>query len=74
MPGAPESEYVIARRVLRDALTALRAHLDALVIVGTQAVYLQVGEGDLAVAPYTTDGDLAVEPAASPIVPTWQRR
>lgn len=62
MPGGPEPEYVIARRVLLDALTALRAHLDALVIVGAQAVYLHVGEGDLAVAPYTTDGDLAVEP------------
>ena len=62
MPGGPELEYVIARRVLLDALTALRAHLDALVIVGAQAVYLHVGEGDLAVAPYTTDGDLAVEP------------
>ena len=43
MPGAPELEYVIARRVLLDALTALRAHLDALVIVGAQAVYLDVG-------------------------------
>jgi hypothetical protein len=62
MPGAPEPEYVVARRVLLDALTALRAHIDALVIVGAQAVYLHVGEGDLAVAPYTTDGDLAVEP------------
>jgi len=62
MPGAAEPEYVIARRVLLDALAALRAHLDALVIVGAQAVYLHVGEGDLALAPYTTDGDLVVEP------------
>lgn len=62
MLGALEPEYVVARRVLLDALTALRAHLDALVIVGAQAVYLHVGEGEVAVAPYTTDGDLAVEP------------
>jgi hypothetical protein len=62
MLGAPEPEYVIARRVLLDALTALRAHLDALVIVGAQALYLDVGEGNISVAPYTTDGDLAVDP------------
>src|SRR3989304_7203299 len=62
MPGGPEPEYIIARGVLLDALTALRAHLHALVTVGAEAVYLRVGEGEVAVAPYTTDGDLAVEP------------
>lgn len=30
--------------------------------MGAQAVYLHVGDGDLAVAPYTTDGDLAIDP------------
>ena len=51
MPGAPDSAYVAARRVLLDALEALSAHLDALVLVGAQAIYLQTGEGALAVDP-----------------------
>lgn len=64
MPGAPDSAYVAARRVLLDAIEALTAHLDALVLVGAQAIYLHTGEGDLAVAPYTTDADIAFDPAA----------
>lgn len=62
MAGKPDSEYVKARRVLLDALVSLAAHVDALVLVGAQAVYLHVGPGDLAVAPYTTDGDLVIRP------------
>ncbi|HEY3355092.1 MAG TPA: hypothetical protein VGQ83_17695 [Polyangia bacterium] len=64
MPGgrSPDPEYVAARRVLLDALEALGAHRKAVVLVGAQAIYLHVGEGDLAVAPYTTDGDLAIDP------------
>ena len=64
MPGArnPDPEYVAARRVLLDALDALGSHRKAVVLVGAQAIYLHVGEGDLAVAPYTTDGDLAIDP------------
>jgi len=57
-----EPEYVAARRVLLDALEALGAHRKAVVLVGAQAIYLQVGDGDLAVSPYTTDGDLAIDP------------
>ena len=59
---APEPEYVAARRVLLDAFEALGTHRKAVVLVGAQAIYLQVGEGDLAVTPYTTDGDLAIDP------------
>jgi hypothetical protein len=58
-----DPRYVAARRVLLDALVALSAHADALIVAGAQAVYLHTGEGDLAVAPYTTDSDLAVDPA-----------
>ena len=59
MPGArnPEPEYVAARRVLLDALEAIGKHRKAVVLVGAQAIYLHVGEGDLAISPYTTDGD-----------------
>jgi hypothetical protein len=61
--------YVMARRVLLDALDALGSHRDAVVLVGAQAVYLRVGEADLAVAPFTTDGDLAVDPAVLAEIP-----
>ncbi|HEX5009234.1 MAG TPA: GSU2403 family nucleotidyltransferase fold protein [Planctomycetota bacterium] len=54
--------YVLARRVLLDALVALGTHREACVLVGAQAVYLRVGEADLAVAAFTTDGDLVVDP------------
>lgn len=60
----PDPEYVAARRVLLDALDALGAQRRAVVLVGAQAIYLRVGESDLAVAPHTTDGDLAVDPRA----------
>jgi len=54
--------YVAARRVLLDALVALEAQRSAVIVAGAQAVYLRTGHGDLAVAPYTTDGDLAIDP------------
>jgi hypothetical protein len=54
--------YVEARRVLLDALTALRPHRDGVIVVGAQAIYLHTGNAELAVAPYTTDADLALDP------------
>ncbi len=57
------AEYVLARRVLLDALDALEYHRDAVVLVGAQAVYLHTGDSDLAVAPTTTDADLALVPS-----------
>lgn len=60
--GMHEPEYVAARRVLLDALEALGAQRKAIVLVGAQAIYLHVGAGDLAVAPYTSDGDLGINP------------
>lgn len=73
MSGEPDPLYVRARCVLLDAADALEAHLDAVVLVGAQAVYLHSGEADLldAGAPYTTDADLAIRPsglAESPLV------
>lgn len=55
-------EYVAARRVLLDALAALEAHLDAMVLVGAQAVYLHTGDADLGIAPTTTDADIVLSP------------
>lgn len=57
-----DPRYVEARRVLLDALDALRPHRNAIIIAGAQAIYLHTGEGDLAIAPFTTDGDLALDP------------
>ncbi|MGH7656319.1 MAG: hypothetical protein ACREN6_16835 [Gemmatimonadaceae bacterium] len=73
MPGAPDPLYVAARRVLLDALDALRAHLDAVVLVGAQAVYVHAGEADMAVAPFTTDGDLALDPRLLGAEPLLER-
>jgi hypothetical protein len=55
--------YLAARRVLLDALVALAPQTPAVIVAGAQAIYLRTGHGDLAVAPYTTDGDLAIDPA-----------
>ncbi len=52
----------LARRGLLDALEALQEHLDAIILVGAQAIYLHTGEADVALAAYTTDGDLVIDP------------
>jgi hypothetical protein len=62
LPGAPEPEYVLARKVLLDALEALGDQREAVVLVGAQAIYMHTGDAELAVAPYTTDGDVALDP------------
>lgn len=70
-------EYVAARSALLDALTALEPHLDAFVLVGAQAIYLRVGEADVAVPGSTTDGDIAIDPALlhdAPIIPVAMER
>ena len=58
------AEYVAARRVLLDALTALQPHLGSLILVGAQAVYHHTGGASLNVPLMTTDADLAVDVAA----------
>jgi hypothetical protein len=61
--GAADPRHVAARSVLLDALDALQPHDDALVVVGAQAVYLRTGAVDIGVAPFTTDGDLVLDPS-----------
>lgn len=56
-------EYVTARSVLLDALQALEPHLDAVILVGAQAVYLRTETEQLGIAPYTTDGDVVLDPS-----------
>lgn len=55
-------EVALARSGLLDALEALNAHLDAIVIIGAQAIYLHTGATDIALAEFTTDGDIALDP------------
>jgi len=55
--------YIAARRVLLDALQALSKHSNAVILIGAQAVYLRAGAGDIAMAPFTTDADLAIDPS-----------
>jgi len=62
VPVEIDREYVQARRVLLDALEALGNHRKAVVLVGAQAIYHRVGAGNLLVAPFTSDGDLALDP------------
>jgi hypothetical protein len=64
--------YVEARRVLLDALTALAPHGVGIIVAGAQAVYLRTGDADIAVAPYTTDGDLALDPSLLAETPTLE--
>ncbi len=61
-PGGADPLYILARRVLLDALDAFGSQRDALILVGAQAVYLHTGPAGLAVAEYTSDADLAIDP------------
>jgi hypothetical protein len=61
----PYSDLLVrARRALLDAVLALDAHRDALVLVGAQAIYLYTGDADVEIATTTRDSDLAVIPQA----------
>jgi len=62
MSGDVEPIYVAARAALLDALVALAEHRTSIILVGAQAIYIHTGEADLAIAPFTADGDLALDP------------
>jgi hypothetical protein len=55
--------YAVAREVLLDALEALAAHRDSIILVGAQAIYVHTGDAEMAVPVFTSDGDLLIEPA-----------
>lgn len=61
---------IAARRMLLDALDALEAHRDGLVLVGAQAIYLYTGDADVAIATTTKDSDIALIPARLEAEPT----
>lgn len=71
MTGEPSPLYRATRRALLDALDALAGQLDAVILIGAQAVFLHAGDVDEAIATETKDADLAVNPellAASPLI------
>ncbi|OGR59410.1 MAG: hypothetical protein A2X36_12710 [Elusimicrobia bacterium GWA2_69_24] len=61
-PGDADPLYVLARRVLLDALEALGTQRGALILVGAQAIYLHTGPAGLSIPEYTTDADIALDP------------
>ncbi len=63
MSGERSPEYRVARRALLDALEALGRQREAVVLVGAQAIYVHTGDAKLAVAEYTTDADVALDPS-----------
>lgn len=57
------TEIIVATRAaLLDALTALNTHRNQVVVVGAQAVYLRSGHADVAIAEFTKDSDLVLDP------------
>jgi hypothetical protein len=58
-----EPTTVRARRALLDALEALGAQREALVLVGAQAIYVYTGDADVPIATYTKDADLVFIPS-----------
>ena len=65
--------YVAARRVLLDALQALQQHSDSMVLIGAQAVYVRTERTELAIAPFTTDADIALNPTSLGSTPEISR-
>jgi hypothetical protein len=49
------------RAALLDALEALEGQLDALVVIGAQALYMHAGEADVAIAAVTKDADIGID-------------
>lgn len=61
-PGETDDLLVRARSALLDALDALGAHRDSVVVIGAQAIYLRTAGAMVAVAETTKDSDIAIDP------------
>ena len=60
-PADTPAEYVVARKVLLDALDALKPQIDSVILVGAQAVYFHTDLVEGTGVIMTTDGDLALD-------------
>jgi len=47
-------ELAMARTALLDAIDALQAHLNAIIVVGAQVIYLHTGLAEVAIAESVT--------------------
>ena len=69
-PGADSGNLLVrARAVLLDAVDALAGQKSSIVMIGAQAVYLNPGSLNIALAEATNDADLALDPPES--LRTW---
>ena len=59
-----DPNYIEARETLLDAVETLEPHSNAVILVGAQAVYVHTESEDesFAVAPFTYDADIALDP------------
>lgn len=60
--GGAVNLIVEARAALLDAMVALEAHKDSMILIGAQAIYLRTGSATFALAEMTKDSDLAIDP------------
>ena len=60
---------VAARRGLLDALDALAAHRQSVIVIGAQAIYLHTGAAAVGLAETTKDSDLALDTRSLSDVP-----
>ncbi len=72
-PGEQTEQLAATRRALLDALQALQPHLDALVLIGAQAIYLYTGGANVALAETTKDSDLALDVRVLPATPRLEQ-
>jgi len=63
------STDVVVRRALMGALETLQPHLDSLILVGAQAVYLNSNHIELPLAPATSDADIAFDTRSLEVSP-----
>ena len=62
-PGGTEDDLLVrSRSALLDALQALDAQRDAVIVIGAQAIYLRTSSAPVALAEATKDSDLALDP------------
>jgi len=59
-PGGADL-LLAARSALLDALEALKEHINAVIVVGAQAIYLHTGAAPVALAEATKDCDLVLD-------------
>lgn len=68
-PTGDADLLVAARRALLDALEALAAHRNSVIVIGAQAIYMHTGGAAVALAETTKDSDLALDTRSLSNVP-----